>query len=598
MPNPNPRSGVTVTLTDVGTDTGENVGTHALGDNITGGFENLTGSSHNDMLTGDGSANVIKGEGGQDRITGGGGGVDILEGGNRGDWLTGDNDDFLSYEGSGSVTVDLSERANRDLTGNEISAFGTVTTTVIDAIKVSGSHATGDIATGFNNVIGGRSRDILTGDGFANELRGLGGNDILTGNGGNDMLKGGEGNDTLRGGEGDDTLDGGPGRDTLEGGGTQDAEGDDIATYANAEEGVTVDLSGGNRGQGDAAGDTFTGIEKYVGSPHDDTFISGEDGDNIDGGDGSDTVSYERSEEGVTVSLSTGAPSDNDNPVGSYARGDMLGNIENIIGSNHNDDLTAHRTAGSVIEGGKGDDDLTGGGGSDTFVFASGDGEDEVTGFTEGSVANHDRIDLSAFSSIASMDDLEGEITLLSNGNDTDIDLPNNGEITLYGVDPDDLTADNFIFHDIPKNGTSSSNVLEGDLYNNTMNGMGGDDRMYGEAGRDTMMGGSGDDEMYGGEDKDILNGGEGDDLMDGGPGADTFVFEPGNGNDYIMDFTSGEDTIDLSAFDNADGTNHFSGTPGAPDGDNYVITLPEDFGGGTITILGVTGLAAGDFML
>ena len=37
---------------------------------------------------------------------------------------------------------------------------------------------------------------------------------------------------------------------------------------------------------------------------------------------------------------------------------------------------------------------------------------------------------------------------------------------------------------------------------------------------------------------------------MDGGPGADTFVFEPGNGNDYIMDFTSGMDKIDLSAFD------------------------------------------------
>ena len=140
-----------------------------------------------------------------------------------------------------------------------------------------------------------------------------------------------------------------------------------------------------------------------------------------------------------------------------------------------------------------------------------------MTEFTEGSGTNHDRIDLSAFSSIASMDDLD--ISLLQGGTDTDIDLPNNGEITLYGVVPGDLTADNFIFHDRPVNGTSSSNVLEGDLYNNTMDGKGGDDRMYGEAGRDTMMGGPGDDEMYGGEDKDILNGGEGDDLMDGGPG-------------------------------------------------------------------------------
>ena len=37
--------------------------------------------------------------------------------------------------------------------------------------------ASGDIATGFANVIGSRSGDTLTGDANANELRGLGGND-------------------------------------------------------------------------------------------------------------------------------------------------------------------------------------------------------------------------------------------------------------------------------------------------------------------------------------------------------------------------------------------------------------------------------------
>ena len=602
-------SGVTVTLN--GSASGP--GTHAEDDSNAGdtnsGFENLIGSRYNDNLTGEGGANVIKGESGQDQITGGGG-ADTLEGGDRGDWLTGDSDDFLSYEGSGSVTVDLSERANRDLTENEQSAFGTTTTTVNDAIKVSGSHATGDIATGFNNVIGGRSSDTLIGDDVANELRGMGGNDTLTGNGGTDTLIGGEGRDMLRGGAGADTLDGGPGADKLEGGGTQGAEGRDIATYDSAMEGVTVDLSGGNRGRGDAAGDTFTGIEQYVGSSHDDTFIAGKDADNINGGgdlnndedDGLDTVSYERSEMGVTVDLSNPLQSsaDNVNPVGSYARGDTLNSIENVIGSDHVDNLTAGDN-GSVIDGGKDDDDLTGADGSDVFRFAPGDGEDEVDLFTPGSGVTHDRIDLSAFTSIASMDDLEGEITLLSNATDTDIDLPNNGEITLLGVIPGQLNPDNFIFHDRPVNGTSSNNVLEGDLYNNTMDGQGGDDRMFGEAGRDILKGGSGDDEMYGGEDNDILNGGEGDDLMDGGPGADTFVFEPGNGNDYIMDFTSGTDKIDLSAFTDADGNALITSAP--PDSttgdDNYVINLPEVFGGGTITVLGVGdgALGTGDFI-
>ena len=567
-------------------------------------FQNLIGSRYNDNLTGSNGVNVIKGGDGQDRITGGGDG-DILEGGNRGDWLIGSGSDFLSYESSSSVTVDLSElTAVRNLTENEQSAFGTTDTTVSNTIKVSGSHATGDIATGFNNVIGGRSGDTLIGNDQANELRGLDGNDTLTGNGGVDMLKGGEGRDELNGGGGGDMLDGGPGGDDLNGGGTDGDVDNDTATYDSAMEGVTVDLSGGNRGRGDAAGDTYTGIELYVGSMHDDIFIAGKNEHNMNGGDGSDTVSYERSEEGVTVALTsstetiTQSPNDADNPVDSYARGDILTSIENVIGSNHDDDLTAG-SDGSVIDGGKGDDDLTGGSGSDTFVFASGDGEDEVDDFTPGSVGNYDRIDLSAFSGIASMDDLDGEISLLSNNTDTDIDLPNNGEITLLGVTPDQLTPDNFIFHDRPVNGTGSSNVLEGDLYNNTMNGMGGDDRMYGEKGRDTMNGGSGDDEMYGGEDKDILNGGEGDDLMDGGPGADTFVFEPDHGNDHIMDFTPDVDDIDLTELsvtysqltDNNDSNGEITQV-----GDDTKIDLPD---GGQIILLGISpsDLTLGDFI-
>ena len=359
-----------------------------------------------------------------------------------------------------------------------------------------------------------------------NELRGMGGNDTLTGNGGTDTLIGGEGRDTLRGGAGADTLDGGPGADNLNGGSSEtDPDNEtDIATYANATEGVTVDLSGGNRGRGDAAGDTYAEIEQYVGSVHDDVFIAGDGPDDIVGGLGSDTVSYERSVKAVRVDLSNaGAPQtasgdyDNDD---NYAMGDTLTGIDNVIGSNVDDetDTLIAGNNGSVIDGGRGDDRLTGNnGGSDTFVFDSGDGEDQVFTFD----INNDKIDLSAFTGIHSMED--EDLVIVSTGTTnqhTEIRLPNRGEITLDNIDKDDLTADNFIFYSKPVNGTGSSNVLEGDLYNNTMNGMGGDDRMYGEKGRDTMNGGSGDDEMYGGEDKDTLNGGEGDDLMDGGPGS------------------------------------------------------------------------------
>ena len=95
-----------------------------------------------------------------------------------------------------------------------------------------------------------------------------------------------------------------------------------------AMEGVTVDLSGGNLGRGDAAGDSFPGIEQYVGSYHADIFIAGDDADNITGGPttggpgsagdtSSDTVSYARSDEGVTVDLSSGSAQADNN---GYAR--------------------------------------------------------------------------------------------------------------------------------------------------------------------------------------------------------------------------------------------------------------------------------------
>ena len=600
----NPRTGVTVSLDSDPTDT-DNTGTHADGDNAISNFENLTGSRYNDMLTGDGDPNVIKGGGGHDVISGGGG-ADELEGGAGRDRLEGGAGDFLSYAGSGSrITVDLSDTNDVTLNATDAALFGVTAdpATVSGVIKVSGGDASGDIATGFDHVIGGRSGDTLTGNDQANELRGMGGNDALTGGAGADMLKGGDGNDTLKGDDGDDMLDGGPGADKLDGGGTLQDSGTDIATYASAEAGVTVDLSGGNSGRGDAAGDSFDGIEQYVGSYHADIFIAGDDPDHITGGPATggpggngdtsnDTVSYVRSDGGVTVDLSaTGAQSTNDN---GYASGDTLTDIENVIGSDHRDILTA-ADGGSVITGGEEDDTLVGGSGSDTFVFASGDGDDEINSFTI--TGGQDKIDLSAFTSIASLDDLKDDIS--NRGGDIEIDLPSGGEIRLNAADgfessDDDfygLTADNFIFY------TKRISGNMGDRFNNEINGGRGDDAIYGEQGRDILNGGGGDDEIYGGEDEDTINGGEGDDWLDGGPGDDTFVFEPGNGNDHIMDFTSG-DMIDLSAFTDAGGNPlDISDIPDETTGDdNYVIDLSE-FGGGTITVLDVTTLAGGDFI-
>ena len=202
----------------------------------------------------------------------------------------------------------------------------------------------------------------------------------------------------------------------------------DTASYAGAADGVTVDLAAGRGTAGDAEGDTFVSIEKFMGSAHGDTFISGEDPDMVDGAGGSDTISYEKSEEAVTVDL--GIDGDvqvksetptGPNPEGSYARDDMLTSIENVTGSSYNDMLTGDdqvnklsggagndeltavantdpESTGDKLSGGLGDDELigadgndmlmgdeghdtlTGGGGNDTL--SGGGGDDVLTGGT------------------------------------------------------------------------------------------------------------------------------------------------------------------------------------------------------------------------
>ena len=66
-----------------------------------------------------------------------------------------------------------------------------------------------------------------------------------------------------------------------------------------------MNLATGMGTAGEAMGDTLANIELVWGSEHDDTFIASNGADIIHGDGGSDTVSYEASEMGVTVNLDT-----------------------------------------------------------------------------------------------------------------------------------------------------------------------------------------------------------------------------------------------------------------------------------------------------
>ena len=188
------------------------------------------------------------------------------------------------------------------------------------------------------------------------------GNDRLIGNAVQNTLIGGAGHDTLVGGGGNDTLQGAGGADVLDGG-----AGFDIADYSRSAEAVVVGLDGRAATSGDAAGDTYFGIEGLSGSAFADTLygsaqdelLRGNGGsdllvgsagsDTLDGGTGFDTADYSGSDAGVAINLAASSG------VGGYAEGDSLSGIERIVGSDFADQLIGSDGAQTLI-GGAGDD--------------------------------------------------------------------------------------------------------------------------------------------------------------------------------------------------------------------------------------------------
>jgi Ca2+-binding RTX toxin-like protein len=136
-----------------------------------------------------------------------------------------------------------------------------------------------------DRLTGTSGRDVIHGRGGDDFIRGLGGNDLLCGGGGGDIVVGNEGRDRLHGGGAPDGLQPGAGNDVVVGGGSSL---DDVR-YPDATGPITASLSTGQvTGLGT---DTLeSGVEQIVGGPFDDV-LEGDDGVNdLLGLDGNDTI--------------------------------------------------------------------------------------------------------------------------------------------------------------------------------------------------------------------------------------------------------------------------------------------------------------------
>ena len=236
------------------------------------------------------------------------------------------------------------------------------------------------------------------------DLRGTNLPDIIFGRGGEDTIKGLAGNDEIIGGAGNDTIDAGYGDDYIEGG----------------------------------AG-----------------------ADDIDGSFGIDTASYINSSAAATSSAGVQVDwSDDAVDTGGDAEGDILRNIQNLIGSAYDDTLIGD-DGDNKIEGHKGDDEIKGLGGedelhggegrdaiyggadNDTFVaYIENGASDTITDFTDGDKV---RIDVDNPSAIFDLTSLYAALSITAT-NDTD--HTNNGSddtVLRFERGPDGAQGDYLI---------------------------------------------------------------------------------------------------------------------------------------------------------
>ncbi len=305
-------------------------------------------------------------------------------------------------------------------------------------------------------IDGDNGNNLYIGTADEDRIRGFGGIDLLRGGSGDDLIEGGDGPDSLYGDQGDDYILGGAGDDLIRGG-----RGDDTLDGGAGRDMIRADLG-------------------------DDWIIGSEGDDYIDGGDGVDVVDYSSSPrgdgylyDGVDIDLSFGSALYFGE--GGHAEGDIIVNVEGVIGSQYDDRIdvgdfsgrsfldgpTAHGAFGMAgddelrgyrhdyLSGGSGEDKLVthrggivnGGPDADTFEFF---GEIEEATIEDFNPGEGDVIELSSvgFRNVTKSDVqamLDG-----SSGNVLDLGLlgvadRDHGTITLDGIQVSDLSVNDFI---------------------------------------------------------------------------------------------------------------------------------------------------------
>ena len=292
----------------------------------------LNGGSGDDVLTGSDTGDSLEGADGNDRLVGAKG-TDVMNGGTGNDtlvWNNGDGSDFIDGGAGNDGTEVNGNPTLGDAFAIEPNA-GRITFKRTNLVPFTLDASTERFQV--NGLGGDDSVTATAGVGALTLLSvdGGAGVDTVNGSDGPDLILGGEGNDILNGGGGDDRIVGDRGSDTMNGG-----TGDDTLVWNN---GDGSDAANGDGGRDD--------VEVNGAPAADDMFTVQPNGARI---------KFDRTNL-VPFTIDIGSSET------MHANG-LGGNDSITVG-----EVGAYEVTGS---GGPGNDTLTGGGSSETFLGGSG----------------------------------------------------------------------------------------------------------------------------------------------------------------------------------------------------------------------------------
>jgi Ca2+-binding RTX toxin-like protein len=372
------------------------------GTDILVSIEDATGGAGADSLTGSAAGNELTGGSGNDSLFGGGG-DDILYSGDGNDSVDAGDGNDLIVGGDGAGDDRYTGGAGTDTV--KYTSANTAIRVDLTSGTASGADIGSDTLAQIENVIGGKGNDALIGSASANRLDGYTGNDAMDGGAGNDTMLGGLGNDTYYVRQSGDQVT------------EAAAAGTDVALSYLSSYTLTTNVENGRI--------MSAGTASITGNASSNTLYAAAGNNALNGGTGTDTVSYAYASTAIKVSLALAT-----GQITGGSGTDTLTSIESLVGGSANDSLTGSALANS-LSGGAGNDILSAGAGNDVLV--GGLGGDKLTGGT-----GADRFDFNALA----------EMGLSSSTWDTitDFKTSEGDKIDLMGVDANTALTGNQAF--------------------------------------------------------------------------------------------------------------------------------------------------------